>query len=191
MAFTKRTFGTASEKMGQPQKGFRPANQVNQQPQITVETPYQANMAQPAQPDKWYAGEQPTNMEMLGRGVSLYGQDPVAGAEFIGQYRQLQQTPGSGYYWPYSQPTIPADRGYDAIRAGIDTQNADKEWNALKQELGYWANSSYRNYTDQEIADRIDWGKYPTLKAMNDSVKTPDAQPIVMTAGTDYSPDAV
>ena len=69
------------------------------------------------------------------------------------------------------------------------TSKAKTEWEALQQELTYKTQNPYRNSTDQEIIDSIDWNKYPTLVAMD---KGRDAGvPVELNGTSDYCRDAL
>lgn len=65
------------------------------------------------------------------------------------------------------------------------TAQAEEELRALKADIAYLAGSD-RSYTDKEIADRIDWKKYPTLQKMDD----PNTH-LSFNKGIDYSKDDI
>ena len=79
-------------------------------------------------------------------------------------------------YW-YYQILVDEDR----------TQRAEQEWKALQEEIGYWANRYDRNYSDEEILNRIDWSNYKTLAAMDDSVR--GGKPMSLNRSVGYTRD--
>lgn len=172
---------------------------------------------------KWYAGENPNDIESMARIVALDGGDdlknqllderynrnsqyyrPYAGitSEAVGHLYQLgvnipeggltrewfdQVMPMvRGYYNPSTNSTTGAPTlrkrasqnekiaywVYQAAQHLDDTDKAENEYNALKEEIAYYAGSD-KNYSDDEIAGKIDWRKYPTLQKM-DSMKGGD-----------------
>ena len=76
---------------------------------------------------------------------------------------------------------------YQVLKSKDDTNNADKEIAALKEELTFLANWKDRNYSDEEIKDMIDWSKYPTLKKMREGVA--NGTPIELNRAVDYPSD--
>ena len=68
------------------------------------------------------------------------------------------------------------------------TKKAEQEWQALQEELSYWAKDTSRNYSDQEILNKIDWSKYKTLSSMNENKYT---APTELNRGIDFSEDAM
>ena len=227
MAFKKSTTGFSGSATGTG--GFKRVT-----PQ---ETSYQTNLAQPTT-NKWYAGDTPTSMEIYGQIGKIYENDPDTATKLYSDFRYLQNTPSSQYYWPYAKATNEAvydiaKYGYDTSNVNDDwinqygglrtystapskpgkkgtqkdwetydyyligeanpnTNNVDKEWSALQQELIYKAKDPTSNDTDQEIIDSIDWKKYPTLQKLNDSVHaTKGGEVIKLNRGTTYSPDAM
>ena len=159
--------------------------------QYSSENPYQQNLQQPAQPEKWYAGDQPTSREMLGKIYSIYQEDKDYGQKLLNNFHMEQQNPASAYYNAYSQTTnkavqnlasygidasqinnawYAANPGWDSYlsfngttntpskpgkkasiqekiayeiyqygKADADTKAAKTEWDAMRQELMYWA----------------------------------------------------
>lgn len=67
------------------------------------------------------------------------------------------------------------------------TQQAQKEWDALKETIGYWANRTDRNYSDDEILNMIDWSKYKTLQKLDDDRS--HGLPTQLTSAIGYSKD--
>jgi len=47
------------------------------------------------------------------------------------------------------------------------TQKAEQEWAALQQEIAYWTGRTDRNYSDDEILEKINWKNYSTLTGMD------------------------
>ena len=69
------------------------------------------------------------------------------------------------------------------------TEKAEQEWKALQEELSYWANRRDRNYSDDEILQRINWGNYKTLSAMDESRSSGSLLELNRAVG--YSQDAM
>lgn len=78
---------------------------------------------------------------------------------------------------------------YKAIEEEATTQKAETEWQALQDELRYWAGRSDRNYSDDEILAKINWSDYPTLSKMDENAAV--GTPTVMTRSVGYSKDAL
>lgn len=78
---------------------------------------------------------------------------------------------------------------YKAIDEEATTQKAETEWQALQEELRYWAGRSDRNYSDDEILAKINWSDYPTLSKMDENAAV--GTPTVMTRSVGYSKDAL
>lgn len=236
-------FGNTGSTRGSGTRGSSAYNRQQQQYNQTQPQNYQQKLAQSnattyglqgiegigqQKPDvtaqgKWYAGEQPNDIESMARIVALDGGDDLRNQLLDERYNR-----GSQYYRAYAGITseavghlaglginipeggltrewfdevLPMVRGYynpstnsttgaptlkkrssknekiaywvyQAAQDLDDTDKAENEYNALKEEIGYLANSN-KNYSDEEIAARIDWKKYPTLQKM-DSMKGGD-----------------
>ena len=194
--------------------------------QYNSANPYQQNLQQPVQPEKWYAGDQPTSREMLGKIYSIYQEDKDYGQKLLNNFHMEQQNPASAYYNAYSQTTnkavqnlasygidasqindawYAANPGWDSYlsfngttntpskpvkkasiqekiayeiyqygKADADTKAAKTEWDAMRQELMYWAARDDLNMSDDEIIDKVNRemkSKYPTLYRMQESLK--------------------
>ena len=153
---------------------------------------YQENLARPVQ-QKWYAGEQPTSMEMWGRIGGMMKTNPDEARTCYGAMRKMQMTKGSPYYNPY----ITATSSEVTAASLLNTQNAQREWNAYQDELRYWTKANDRNYTNDEIInmtrgkdDAIFKEKYPTLYAMDKSRQT-GKNIVQLNEAIGYSSDAV
>ena len=81
--------------------------------------------------------------------------------------------------WEYYQIKISEDA----------TKKVEQQWNALQDELNYWANRKDRNYSDDEIISRIDWSKYGALTDLE--TKQRDGKPAELNRGTTFSRDAM
>lgn len=75
---------------------------------------------------------------------------------------------------------------YQAEKDLDDTDKAENEMAALREEIAYLA-SSPKNYNDQEILDQIDWNKYKTLQKMEERAGEGTPLPLVRTI--DFSKD--
>jgi hypothetical protein len=78
---------------------------------------------------------------------------------------------------------------YQILKAQDTTNQAEAEWKALQEEIGYWANRKDRNYSDDQIIRRIDWSKYKTLARMDDGAAS--GVPLTLNSAIGYSQDAL
>lgn len=78
---------------------------------------------------------------------------------------------------------------YKIADAEETTQKAETEWDALQEEITYWAGRSDRNYSDDEILSRIDWSQYKTLTAMDEARQK--GTPMTLNRAIGYSQDAL
>lgn len=80
---------------------------------------------------------------------------------------------------------------YQLGKADEDTKKMKSEWDAMKDELSYWANRSDLNLSDDEIVDRVTkemQSKYPTLARMQESM-APGKSLLELNEGSDFSVD--
>lgn len=75
------------------------------------------------------------------------------------------------------------------LSAEETTQKAENEWAALQEEIAYWTQRTDRNYSDQEILDRIDWSNYKTLASMDEARQK--GTPLALNRSVGYSQDAL
>lgn len=68
------------------------------------------------------------------------------------------------------------------------TKKAEQEWQALQEELAYWAKDTSRNYSDDQILEKIDWSKYRTLASMDENKYM---SPTELNRSIGYSEDAM
>lgn len=87
---------------------------------------YQANLQQPVQQAKWYAGDKPTPREMLGKIYDIYQQDNAYGQKMLDNFHLEQQNPASDFYAPYSIATNKSVSNLNSL--GVDTSNIDDNW---------------------------------------------------------------
>lgn len=78
---------------------------------------------------------------------------------------------------------------YQILKAQDTTNQAESEWKALQEEIGYWANRKDRNYSDDQIISKIDWSKYKTLARMDDGAAS--GVPLTLNSAIGYSQDAL
>lgn len=78
---------------------------------------------------------------------------------------------------------------YQILKAQDTTNQAEAEWKALQEEIGYWANRKDRNYSDDQIISRIDWSKYKTLARMDDGAAS--GVPLTLNSAIGYSQDSL
>lgn len=145
-------------------------------------------VAQPKQTQpkaNWYSGSQPTVGETIAQIYNVGKDNPDVLSQLNDMFNAEIMNPESNLYQPYLMPTT--DKVNDTnIR---NTNNAMNEWNQLQAELAYWANRADRNYSDDEIINRIDMTKYPTLAKM-DAYKTTGVT-MDLLAPVGYSKDAM
>lgn len=78
---------------------------------------------------------------------------------------------------------------YQILKAQDTTNQAEAEWKALQEEIGYWANRKDRNYSDDQIIGKIDWSNYKTLGRMDDGAAS--GVPLTLNSSIGYSQDAL
>lgn len=78
---------------------------------------------------------------------------------------------------------------YQILKAQDTTNQAEAEWKALQEEIGYWANRKDRNYSDDQIISKIDWSNYNTLARMDDGAAS--GVPLTLNSAIGYSQDAL
>ena len=98
-----------------------------------------------------------------------------------------------------NHPTKPGVKASNAEKAAYeywqilssedDTRKAESQWQQLQDEISYWANDKYRNYSDDEILAKIDWSKYGELTSMDE--KKALYQPNEYNRAIGYSQDAL
>lgn len=77
---------------------------------------------------------------------------------------------------------------YQIWKSEDKTKKAESQWNALQDELTYWAKRTDRNYTDDEIINKVDWSKYGELTSMDTNKLM---QPNEYNRAIGYSKDAM
>jgi len=93
---------------------------------------------------------------------------------------------------PASKSTKEQDAAYwyyQILQDEERTQKAENEWAALQEEITYWTRRTDRNYSDQEILDRIDWSDYATLTSMDEAKGK--GVPLSLNRAVGYSQDAL
>ena len=75
---------------------------------------------------------------------------------------------------------------YDAMN---DTSKAQTEWQALQEEVYYWASCKDLNLSDDEILSKIDWDKYKTLDKMDSTAAA--GKPMELNEAVGYSKEAL
>lgn len=78
---------------------------------------------------------------------------------------------------------------YRVLQAEPTTKKAEQEWEALQEEISYWAGRADRNYSDDEVLAKIDWSSYPTLVGMDEDAAK--GLPTVLNRPVGYSQDAL
>lgn len=139
---------------------------------------------------------QPTNTAVAQ--LAALGLDVSGGVnqDWLDRYAPLManyRTGSTGSPLAPSNTSTPANDAaywyYKAAQAEEVTQKAEAEWAALQEELTYWAQRPDRNYSDQEILDRIDWSEYPTLQRMDEGRQ--QGVPVALNRAVGYSTDAM
>jgi hypothetical protein len=88
-----------------------------------------------------------------------------------------------------SAEEIAAYHYYQVMKAEGTTRQAEQEQAALRQELFYWAANRERNYSDEQILNRIDWNKYKTLAAMRESISNGQGVAMELNRAVDCTDD--
>ena len=89
-------------------------------------TPYQQNVAQPVNNDKWYKGSQPTTREAVGQLILATQQDQARGIQLQNDFQVRQQDSTSIFYAPYTQATNKYVNELGGM--GYDISNIDDDW---------------------------------------------------------------
>ena len=133
------------------------------------------------------------NMSALGFDVSNINDDWFNKNSWLKQYYQYTDNTNGLSSTMNGKKGTPESRAayqYNQIwMAEENTKKAEQEWQALQQELTYWAKDKNRNYSDDEIISRIDWSKYKTLQKMDDTRK--QGTPMELNRAIGYSNDAI
>ena len=69
------------------------------------------------------------------------------------------------------------------------TQQAETEWSALQEEITYWTKRTDRNYSDDEIAKKVNWDNYKTLSKLE--IDRSEGLPTSLNRSIGYSQDAL
>ena len=69
------------------------------------------------------------------------------------------------------------------------TRQAETELQGLRREIGYWAGRKDRNYSDEEIVNRIGWNKYPALTMLREDQR--NGRPTPLNRAVDFDSDTV
>ena len=133
----------------------------------------------------WYKGETPRASETLARIATISQKDPEQGKKAYDLYASASKTPGNPLYNPYSKATTTKWTQTNQN----NTLKAQDEWARLSDELSYWATRSDRNYSDEDIINRINWDNYKTLQKMDEGRKT--GNPLALLDAVGYSEDAM
>jgi hypothetical protein len=132
------------------------------------------------------------------RAISDYGVDTSRGItdDWIQEYSYLKNyyRVGEG-----GTPLAPSAKSsneenaayyyYKILKSEETTRKAETEWAALQEEINYWAARTDRNYSDQQILDKIDWSKYSTLTALDEDKNL--GTPTSLNRAIDYSTDVL
>ena len=76
---------------------------------------------------------------------------------------------------------------YQLAKQEEATKKVEQQWDALKEELTYWANRKDRNYSDDEIIGKVDWSKYKSLTDLEEAARL--GAPTELNRATDFSRD--
>ena len=73
---------------------------------------------------------------------------------------------------------------YQAHKDAEQTDKAEKELAALREEMAFKAGDKSRNSSDADIIASVDWSKYPTLRKMDEQLAL--GTPMQLTRGVDW-----
>ena len=120
--------------------------------------------------------------------ISKIGEnDREAGRELYSLYEQSKTDANSPLYDPYASATNTNPKYIQKNAA--QTEKAKTEWQNLQKELSYWAQSD-RNYSDEEILNRVNWKNYPTLAKM-DADRAGEGSTVYLNEPIGYDQDAM
>lgn len=120
--------------------------------------------------------------------ISKIGEsDREAGRELYDLYEQSKADVNSPLYDPYASATNTNPKYIQKNAA--QTEKAKTEWQNLQKELSYWAQSD-RNYSDEEILNRVNWKNYPTLAKM-DADRAGEGSTVYLNDPIGYDQDAM
>lgn len=120
--------------------------------------------------------------------ISKIGEsDREAGRELYDLYEQSKADVNSPLYDPYASATNTNPKYIQKNAA--QTEKAKTEWQNLQNELSYWAQSD-RNYSDEEILNRVNWKNYPTLAKM-DADRAGEGSTVYLNEPIGYDQDAM
>lgn len=120
--------------------------------------------------------------------ISKIGEsDREAGRELYDLYEQSKADVNSPLYDPYASATNTNPKYVQKNAA--QTEKAKTEWQNLQKELSYWAQSD-RNYSDEEILNRVNWKNYPTLAKM-DADRAGEGSTVYLNEPVGYDQDAM
>ena len=120
--------------------------------------------------------ERPTNkavqnLAQYGIDTSKIDDDFFRRNDYLRQYLR--------YNGQTNTPSAPTSKSSNAERAAYEyyqiwaaqeqTNKAKTQWSALQDELSYWAKRKDRNYSDDEIINKINWSKYDELVKMDEN----------------------
>ena len=117
----------------------------------------------------------PTVAQIYNRIGTIYQTDKERASKLLNDFRTLQQTPGSAYYWPYANPTNQAY--YNMENLGYDMSNVDDDWfNTYKGLEGYYQFSGTTNTPSKPgkgaTAEQTASYEYFQLGKANDATKS-------------------
>ena len=141
--------------------------------------------AMPKMESNWYKGSKPTQRETLARIYEVGNQDPSKRESLMQMYQAELNDPTSPIYNPYTSATTTS-----LSKTNLNnTLKAQQEWEELTKELAWWAQHPSRNYSDDEIVERVNWKNYPTLAKMDAGRES--GSPLALTDAVGYSKDAM
>lgn len=154
-----------------------------QQAKLAQSQPVQQKAAQSSQ--NWYKGSQPTRSEALARIYTIGQTDENKARNLMSMFEEQEKDSSSPFYNPYTSATTSKNTQTNRN----NTIKAQDEWARLSDELSYWATRTDRNYSDEEILNRINWDNYKTLQKMDEGRKT--GNPLALLDAVGYSEDAM
>ena len=140
---------------------------------------------------RWHKGETPTGRETLAAIYRSTLGDGETRQRLNEAFVHQQENKKSPFYNPYRKPTFRAEKetlgaNQAFLNSEQQTGQAEKEWEKLREELGYWA---IQGNDDEDTLRKINWNEYPVLKAMEEGKKA--GNPIKLTRPVGYSQDNI
>ena len=150
-------------------------DQLDHEKAQTMRTAFQRLQATPGNayydPYSTATNKAVNNLASYGFDVSRIDDDFFAKNDYLRQYLIYDGTTNT--------PTKPGRKASAAQKAAYEyyqiwkaedaTKKAESQWQALQKDVSYWATAADRNYSDDDIINKIDWSKYGELVSMKNN----------------------